>query len=225
VESQADLTTCGPGAHVFRRDVLIQLLRKHVGENNGVSFEKDIIPGVIRSGRAALFHFSGYCRTISTLDDYYTANMDFASGNIDLDAYQSVVWPIRTLSGTKQLQKVRSAVNSRVALGARLIGSKISNSVIASGVRVETGAQIENSIILGGTHVGSGARLRNAIVCEGATIAAFDQIGFNEDLDQKRFAKTSAGIVIVPGGSGDRPQYVQRRSARVATKAHCAVAH
>lgn len=219
VESQTDLTTAVQNVYVFNRETLISALKKHVAAGDHSCFEDHIVPMIASTGRATFYNCNEYVRTISTLDDYHAASMDFANDRTGFDAYSGPA-SVRTLSGPRQLQQSRYSVNSKVALGARLISCKVWSSVISAGVRVAGGTEIENSVILNGSTIGSGSRLRNVIVPEKVTIPPGTQIGFDVEADRARYLVTAEGIVVVSSSGRSKHQYIQRRCARVATKAH-----
>jgi glucose-1-phosphate adenylyltransferase len=221
VDTQADVTIVGDAVYIFKRQELITALRKFVGDGKDHTFETHIIPSLVRAGRAHIEQFSGYWRTINTVDDYHAANMDFLSDRPGFDPYTGSP-AVRALSGPKLLQRSRWAVGSRVALGARLVSCKVSHSTISGGVRVENGCEIENSVVLSGCNIGTGSRVRNAILTENVVVPPRTDIGFDLDGDRQKYLITPEGIVVV-SPEGDRQQYVQRRCARVATKAHLAV--
>jgi glucose-1-phosphate adenylyltransferase len=113
-------------------------------------------------------------------------------------------------------------MGSRVALGARLVSCKVGHSTICGGVRVESGCEIENSVVLSGCNIGTGSRVRNAILTENVILPPKTEIGFDLNADRQKYLITPEGLTVV-SPEGDRHQYVQRRCARVATKAHLAV--
>ena len=221
VDTQADVTIVGDAVYIFKRQALITALRKFVGDGKDHTFETHIIPSLVRAGRANTEQFSGYWRTINTVEDYHAANMDFLSDRPGFDPYTGSP-AVRALSGPKLLQRSRWAVGSRVALGARLVSCKVSHSTISGGVRVENGCEIENSVVLSGCNIGTGSGVRNAILTENVVVPPRTDIGFDLNGDRQKYLITPEGIVVV-SPEGDRQQYVQRRCARVATKAHLAV--
>ena len=144
----------------------------------------------------------GYCRTIETLEDYYAANMDFLTDRPGFDPYFD----------KKLLQASRFAANSRIALGARLSGCKVSGSMIFGGVRIENGAVVEDSVILPGAHIGAGAEVRKAIVVENAVVPPGHCINGDNSV-----------AVFAPVHEPASPRPIRRRCARVATKARFSV--
>jgi ADP-glucose pyrophosphorylase len=197
ITSSADFTSPAKGIYVFTRNAVLRdrdvRLERYAPEASGVP---------------------GYFRTIETLDDYYSANMDLLTGRIGFSPY----------CDKKLLQFLRFAVNSRIALGARLNTCRISDSVVSGGVRIEAGALVEDSVILPGSHIGP-AEVRRAIVAENAIIPAKAQLG-SSGLNAGTYSLTPCGVSIVanqpPASSSVRQ--IRRRCARVATKRGLAIA-
>ena len=183
IANRSDVSCPAKGIYIFNRDLILRQQNLDLGQHT------------INAG------FSGYLRTIQTLDDYYAANMDLASGRVDFDAYFD----------RKLLQTSRFAANSKIALGARLIGCKVSGSIISAGVRVEPGAVVEDSVILAGSHIAAEATVRNSIVAENSIVPAGSQIG----------ADSGLSLFAAVRDSEAPARQIRRRCARVATK--CAV--
>jgi ADP-glucose pyrophosphorylase len=181
IVNRADVTSPAKGIYVFNRDLI---LRQPDLDLNPYS-----IPNV---------GFTGYLRTIETPDDYYAANMDCLSGRVDFDAYPD----------QKLLQLSRFAVNSKIVLGARLNGCKVSGSIISPGVRIAPGAIVEDSVILPGSQIGPEAKIRNSIVAENTVVPGGANIG------------TDSGVTVFAASrEADLPaRQIRRRCARVATK-------
>lgn len=185
VANRADVSSPAKGIYVLNRSAILQ-----AGE-----FDVEQYPTTTA--------FTGYMRTIETVDDYYAANMDLLSGRTGFDPY----------SDQKLLQSSRFASQSKIALGARLYGCKVTGSIISAGVRVESEAVVENSILFPGSHIGPGAAVRNSIVAENAVVPGGTQIG------------TDCGVTIFAAVPELEPagRQIRRRCARVATKSGLAV--
>ena len=76
-------------------------------------------------------------------------------------------------------------------------GAQLRRSVLSSNVRIENQASIQDSILMEGVVVGESAQIKNAIIDKEVVIPPRSKIGFNLELDKKRFAVTTSGIVIV----------------------------
>ncbi len=209
-ESRADfITSEAPRFTIFRREAFLKQLRH----------DSDLWVRPPQSARSESFNFTGYCRTVETLDDYHAANMDFLTDRPGFDPYTGTSWPVRTLSGPRYLQESRHALNSRVSLGTRLgLGSKVSSSVVSAGTRIEAGSEIEHSVILSGCHIGVRSRIRNAVIAENATIPPGSWIGFDLEADRLRYAVTPEGVVVVANSEAAPMPLIHRRCARVGTR-------
>jgi glucose-1-phosphate adenylyltransferase len=202
------------GVYVFKRESLIDALRKNVDLNGADDFGKDIVPFLVRLGRAVVFWFDGYWRKIGTLDSYYQANLDLLLEGVQLDPYEDTAWPTRTLDGAKTLQRSWLASASRVSQGAALAECEVWMSIVSTGARIDAGANLEAAVVLPGAHVGTGAKIRNAIIAEKAVVAPHARIGYEADADSAQYPVSENGIVIV-GGYGPRVLRPARRAASV----------
>jgi glucose-1-phosphate adenylyltransferase len=107
--------------------------------------------------------------------------------------------PIKILSSKAGSHTKAGLISNCFVSGGCIIkGSQIRQSILSPNVRVESGAQISDSILMSGVVVGRGARIRNAIIDKEVIIPEQSEIGYNLELDRKRFAVTTSGIVIVP---------------------------
>lgn len=207
VDKQADITLAGvPGVFVFRRDTLVELLRKSSGK--ATSFQSLATSALAKRGRIVTWAFRGYWRSIDSIEAYHSVNMDLLENRSDFDPYAGIPFPVRMLSGTRQLEQSRFASDSRVALGARLFSCNIRHSIVSAGARVDAGAEVVNCVILGGSHISSGARIRNAVIAENATVRPGCEIG----VEPMNSAVSLVDTITEPV----RPPH--RRSARVALR-------
>ena len=202
------------GVYVFKRESLLEALRKNVDLNGADDFGKDIVPFLVRLGRAVVFWFDGYWRDIGTLDGYYQANLDLLLAGAPLDPYGNTVWPTRTLGGPKNLHRSWVASDSRVSQDAALGECELWMSIVSAGARIDAGVDLEAAVVLPGAHIGTGAKIRNAIVAEKTVVAPHARIGYEPHADAAQFPVSENGIVIV-GTYGPRIPWSARRGARV----------
>jgi glucose-1-phosphate adenylyltransferase len=202
------------GVYVFKRESLLDALRKTVDLNGADDFAKDVLPFLVDLGRAVVFRFDGYWRDIGTPDSYYQANLDLLLAGARLDPYENTTWPTRTLGGSKTLQRSWLASDSRVSQGAALTECEVWMSIVSTGARIDAGANLEAAVVLPGAHIGAGAKIRNAIIAEKAVIAPHARIGYEADADSAQFPVSENGIVIV-GAYESRVLRTGRRGARV----------
>ena len=95
------------GIYVFETSFLIDLLKDDAANpNSSHDFGKDIIPRIVKEGKAVAHHFSQSCvrsteeakhywRDVGTVDAYWEANIDLTDVIPDLDLYDRA-WPIWT---------------------------------------------------------------------------------------------------------------------------------
>ena len=76
-------------------------------------------------------------------------------------------------------------------------GGVIERSVVSSNVRVHAQAEVRHSVIMEGVTIGQGSKIQNAIIDKQVVIPPNTKIGFDLELDKKRFVLTRSGIVIV----------------------------
>jgi glucose-1-phosphate adenylyltransferase len=199
------------GVYVFGRESLIETLRKNADLNGSDDFGRDIVPSLIRSGRAVVFEFGGYWRDVGTLDGYYQTNLDLLLTSAAFDPYENAAWPTRTLAGPKSLQRSGLASESRVSLDATLTSCDVWMSIVSTGARIDADAELEATIVLPEAHIGSGAKIRNAIVAEKTVVPPHARIGYDTAADRSQFVVSKNGIVIV-GASEPR---IARETSRV----------
>ncbi len=211
---QASLASMG--IYVFNAKYLYQLLEEDL-KNAGSchDFGKDIIPRVVAEG-LALAHPLGlscvpvssraapYWRDVGTVDAFWAANLDLASDNPALNIYDRD-WPIWTHQ--EQLPPAKFvhdhngetgvALNTLVSGGCVISGSRLSNSVLFSGVRVGSSCTIDQAVILPSTEIGADCRLSKVVIDRGSRIPPGTVIGEDPEHDAQRFYRSEQGVVLV----------------------------
>lgn len=97
------------------------------------------------------------------------------------------------------------AFNSLVSPGCVIFGSRVTNSVLSPGVRINSDSEVDRSVLLPNAIVGHGSRIRHAIVDQNARVPAHSRIGYDLEADRRagHFA-TDSGIVVVQGEAATR---------------------
>jgi glucose-1-phosphate adenylyltransferase len=90
------------------------------------------------------------------------------------------------------------AINSIVAEGTIISGSRVSGSVIGQNVRIHSYCHIEDSIIMDWVEIGRGCRIKNAIIDKFNTLAPGTEIGYDREQDREWYAVAADGITIIP---------------------------
>jgi len=205
------------GLYVFSNNLLKQsLINDQENTQSGHDFGKDIMPLMVNKHNVKAYKFGGdkgrvtpdhYWRDVGTIDAYHQANMDLLKPVPPLNLYQSD-WPIRTYQPqSPPARTIQSSsgtdnvlVNSILSSGVVISGADIRNSILSSDIFVDDKAVIDHSILFDGVGVGVAARLKNCIVDKNVQIPPHEEIGYDLEKDQKRFAVSENGIVTVPEG-------------------------
>ncbi|MBV5290885.1 MAG: glucose-1-phosphate adenylyltransferase [Curvibacter lanceolatus] len=204
------------GIYVFNAQYLYDLLEEDLANpESSHDFGKDVIPRVVREGRAQAHPFSLSCvstspeaqpywRDVGTIDAFWEANLDLASVTPELDIYDTD-WPIwtsqRQLPPAKFVQDAQGrhgqTINTMVSGGCIVSGSHVSNSVLFSSVRVHSFCEIDQAVLLPNITVGRGCRIRKAVIDRGCVLPEGLVIGEDPVLDAQRFERTDNGVVLV----------------------------
>jgi len=201
------------GIYIFDMSVLVPALEENSRKaETSHDFGKDIIPELITQCSVYAYRFNDenkkagkYWRDIGTLDAYYEANMDLCHVNPEFNLYDPE-WPLRTY----QLQappakfvfadegrRCGQALDSIIAAGCIISGSRVSGSVLCPNVRVHSFCDVDQSILMPGVRVGRHARLRRAIIDRDVFIPRAARIGYNHEEDRRRHTVTESGVVVV----------------------------
>lgn len=204
------------GIYIFDSQYLYDLLEDDLANpESSHDFGKDVIPRVVREGRAVAHPFSMSCvsstpdaepywRDVGTIDAFWSANLDLASVTPELDIYDTN-WPIwtsqRQLPPAKFVQdaegKHGQTINTMVSGGCIVSGSIVSNSVLFSNVRVHSFCLIDQAVLLPEVTIGRGCRLSRVVVDRGCTLPEGLVIGEDAVADAERFERTDNGVVLV----------------------------
>ncbi len=204
------------GVYVFDTKFLFEELRRDAADaSSSRDFGKDLIPYIVRHGKAVAHHFSRSCvrtngqpntywRDVGTLDAYWAANIDLTDVVPHLDLYDHE-WPIWTFAEISPPAKFvhnedgrrGQAISSLIAGGCIISGAAIRRSLLFTRVWVKSYSQVENAVILPEVEIGRGARLRNVIVDRGVRIPGGLVVGEDPDLDAKRFRRSESGICLI----------------------------
>lgn len=206
------------GIYVFNADYLYRLLEEDLKDpSSNHDFGKDIIPKVVRDGSATAHPFSmssippaesaehiAYWRDVGTVDAFWSANLDLATDNPELDLYDRD-WPIWTFQ--EQLPPAKflpdengvpgKAVNTLVSGGCIVSGSDINQAVLFSSVTVDAHCVISQAVILPQTRIGRNCRLTKVVIDRGCIIEDGTVIGENPEQDAQRYFRTEGGVVLV----------------------------
>ncbi len=211
-----DKALASMGIYVFATKFLFDQLRRDADDpNSSRDFGKDIIPYLVKHGKAQAHRFTESCvrsgfeaeaywRDVGTLDAYWQANIDLTEVIPALDLYDSE-WPIWTYGEVTPPAKFvhdvdgrrGQAVSSLVSGGCIISGASLRRSLLFTRVHMHSYSHIENSVVLPDVSIGRGARLRNVIVDRGVIIPEGLQVGDDPVADARRFRRTAQGVTLI----------------------------
>jgi glucose-1-phosphate adenylyltransferase len=211
-----DRSLASMGIYVFNTKFLFDELRRDASDaSSSHDFGKDVIPYIVKHGRATAHQFSRSCvrsadearsywRDVGTVDAYWSANVDLTDVLPELDLYDRS-WPIWTYAEISPPSKFvhdeegrrGEAVGSLVSGGCIVSGASLRRSLLFTGVHMHSHARVENSVILPDVDVARHARLRNVVVDRGVRIPEGLVVGEDHELDSKRFRTTPGGVSLI----------------------------
>jgi glucose-1-phosphate adenylyltransferase len=204
------------GIYVFNTDFLFEQLRRDADDPNSKrDFGGDIIPYIVKHGKAVAHRFTNSCiraaeeieeywRDVGTLDAYFEANLDLTDTVPKLNLYDRD-WPIWTDAVVAAPAKFVHdedgrrgfAVSSLVSGDCIISGSEVRRSLLFTGVKIGSYSDVKEAVILPYCNIGRGARLSKVIIDSGVRIPEGMVIGEDPVLDAQRFRVSEKGVVLV----------------------------
>ncbi len=211
-----DRALASMGIYVFSAKFLIEQLKRDAAEpGSSRDFGKDIIPYLVKHGKAVAHPFARSCRRsgyesedywrdVGTVDAYYEANIDLTNPLPALDLYEHD-WPIWTYAEITPPAKFVHDVEGRrgqalaslVSGGCIISGGSIRNTLLFTNVRLHSYCDVESAVILPNANVGRAARLTKVIVEKGVQIPPGLVVGEDPEEDAKRFRRTDKGVCLI----------------------------
>ncbi|MDH6230127.1 glucose-1-phosphate adenylyltransferase [Mesorhizobium soli] len=218
-----DFALASMGIYVFRTKFLLEQLRRDAADHSSSrDFGKDIIPHIVKNGKAVAHRFAKSCvrstaesgpywRDVGTIDAYWEANIDLTDVTPELDLYDRD-WPIWTYAELKPPAKFvhdedgrrGSAVSSLIAGDCIVSGAGLKRSLVFTGARINSYSSLEEVVMLPDCVVGRNAHLKRAIVDHGVQIPEGLVVGEDPELDAKRFRVSEKGICLITQDMIDR---------------------
>ena len=216
VPGSPDVALASMGIYVFDTDFLIQVLKEDAADpSSDHDFGKNIVPNIVKHGKAVAHRFSASCvrsdheaehywRDVGTVDAYWDANIDLTDVVPALDLYDHD-WPIWTHSEiTAPAKFVHNedgrrgmAIGSLVSGDCIVSGASVNKSLLFTGVKAHSFSSVDGAVILPYASVGRYARLTNVVIDRSVIIPEGLVIGEDPVLDAQRFRRTEKGICLV----------------------------
>lgn len=211
------------GIYIFNWAFLRDLLRADAADDNSShDFGKDIIPDIVKSGKAMAHRFDDSCvrastevasywRDVGTVDAFWQANIDLTDFTPDLDLWDKS-WPIWTYSeGVPPAKFIHdeadrrgTAISSMVAGGCIISGTEVRNSLLFTQVHTNSFATLDQAVLLPYVNVARSARLTKAVVDRGVQIPEGLVVGEDPDEDAKWFRVSEGGVTLITQDMLDR---------------------
>ena len=211
-----DMALASMGIYVFETQYLLKLFDEVRGDPDyGHDFGGDLIPRIVKEGKAIAHPFSRSCirssmeekaywRDVGTVDAFWQANIDLTDFQPELDLYDQS-WPIWTYSELTPPAKFihnedgrrGHAISSIVSGGCIISGSSLERCLMFTGVRTHSYSQLEGVVAMPYVEINRNARIRNTVIDRGAVIPKGLVVGEDAELDAKRFRRTEDGICLI----------------------------
>jgi glucose-1-phosphate adenylyltransferase len=216
IPGKPDVCLASMGIYVFRTKFLFDLLTEDAANpDSSHDFGKDIIPKVVKHGKAVAHRFANSCvrsnfesepywRDVGTVDAYWEANIDLTATVPALDLYDRE-WPIWTFSEITPPAKFvhdedgrrGMAISSLVSGGCIISGASLRRTLLSTECRVNSYSHLEEAVVLPYVQVGRKARLKRVVVDRGVIIPDGLVVGEDPELDARRFRRTAQGICLI----------------------------
>ncbi len=204
------------GIYVFESKFLYEILREEASRPDSENdFGKDIIPRLVKQGKAVAHPFSRSCirsgleqkpywRDVGTIDAFWEANIDLTDFIPELDIYDNN-WPIWTHQELTPPAKFihdeegrrGQAVSSMVSGGCIISGSALNRCLLFTGVKAHSYSKLSGVVALPYVEINRKAQLKNVVIDRDVKIPAGLVVGEDPELDAKRFRRTDKGVCLI----------------------------
>lgn len=223
IPGRPDTALASMGIYVFNMTFLEEELTRDANDPHSTrDFGRDIIPHIVKHGKAIAHRFTTSCvrsaqetqaywRDVGTVDAYWEANIDLTAVVPALDLYDRD-WPIWTYGEITPPAKFvhdyegrrGQAISSLVSGGCIVSGAMLKNSLLFTGVKINSFSHVEDAVVLPYVTVGRSAVLKKAVIDRGVIIPAGLVVGEDPQLDARRFRRTENGVCLITQPMIDR---------------------
>jgi glucose-1-phosphate adenylyltransferase len=220
-----DTALASMGIYVFETEFLIKQLERDAADPDSAhDFGKNIVPYLVKNGKAVAHRFplscvrssteaEAYWRDAGTVDAYWEANIDLTNFAPGLDLFDRE-WPIWTYAEITPPAKFihdeagrrGMATGSLVSGGCIISGARIDKSLLFTGVHAHSYSDLEHVVALPYVQIRRGARLKKVVIDRGVEIPPGLVVGEDPEEDARRFRRTDKGICLITQPMLDRVQ-------------------
>ncbi|SNR27648.1 glucose-1-phosphate adenylyltransferase [Puniceibacterium sediminis] len=210
------VTLASMGIYVFNWKFLRDLLvRDSEDPNSSHDFGNDLIPEIVKNGKAQAHRFTDSCvratpqapaywRDVGTVDAFWKANLDLTDFTPELDMWDTE-WPIWTYSESvppakfihNEANRRGVAISSLVSGGCIISGTEIRNSLLFTQVHTNSYASLDQAVVLPYVNVARSARLTKVVIDRGVHIPEGLIVGEDPDEDKKWFRVSEGGVTLI----------------------------
>lgn len=216
IPGNPDMALASMGIYVFETQFLFdQLRRDATTPNSKRDFGNDIIPYIVKHGKAVAHRFTDSCiraaeeieeywRDVGTLDAYFEANLDLTDVVPKLNMYDRD-WPIWTDQIVAAPAKFvhdedgrrGQAISSLISQDCIVSGATAHRSLLFTGVKMGSYSSVNEAVILPYCNIGRGARLSRVIIDSSVRVPEGLVVGEDPELDARRFRRTESGVCLI----------------------------
>jgi len=222
IPGHPDKALASMGIYVFSWKFLRDLLVHDAEDSNSShDFGNDLIPDIVKNGKAMAHRFDESCiraegapaywKDVGTVDAFWEANIDLTGFNPDLNLWDKD-WPIWTYAESVPPAKFihdendrrGHAVSSMVSGGCIISGTEVRNSLLFTEVHTNSYSVLDHAVVLPYVTVNRHARLHNVVIDRGVNIPQGLVVGEDPDEDAKWFRVTDRGTTLITQDMVDR---------------------
>jgi glucose-1-phosphate adenylyltransferase len=217
-----DVALASMGIYVFDWKFLRDLLlRDAENPDSKHDFGGDLIPDIVKNGKAIAHRFDDSCvcepgepaywRDAGTVDAFWKATIDLTDFNPDLDLWDTT-WPIWTYS--EQMPPAKfihdeedrrgAAVSSLVSGGCIISGTSIRESLLFTLVHTNSYSTLERVVALPRVVIERNVRLKNVVIDSKVRIPQGLVVGEDPEEDARWFRVTENGVTLITKDMVDR---------------------
>mgnify|MGYP001450531638 CR=1 FL=1 len=210
------------GIYVFTWKYLRELLIEDANDpNSSHDFGNDLIPMIVKNGKAMAHRFTDSCvrnpdapaywKDVGTIDAFWEANIDLTNFTPELNLWDTE-WPIWTYSESvppakfihDEKDRRGVAISSMVSGGCIISGTEVRNSLLFTEVHTNSYAVLDHAVVLPYVTVNRNARLRKVVIDRGVIIPDGLVVGEDPIEDAKWFRVTAKGTTLITQDMLDR---------------------
>ncbi len=210
-----DVALASMGIYVFSWKYLRELLLADAADpNSSHDFGNDLIPDIVKNGKAMSHRFDDSCvrpegapsywKDVGTVDAFWQANIDLTNFTPELNLWDPE-WPVWTYAENvppakfihDEKDRRGMAISSMVSGGCIISGTEVRNSLLFTEVHTNSYAVLDHAVVLPGVVVGRHARLTKVVIDRGVEIPEKLVVGEDPKEDAKYFRVSEKGTTLI----------------------------